>query len=255
MTEITLKCIVRYDGTDFAGWQRQKSRRTVQEELERALSRIASREIVIQGAGRTDSGVHAVGQVFSCHWPGPPPKRLALAVSQMLSPAIRIEQMEEVPSDFNARFDALYKRYTYTFDFNRCPDPFLARYVWHVPYTVDLILVQQCLSLIIGEHDFSGFQSAGSQMKNTIRTIYKAVLRPGGPFVPEDTKNIYTIEMTGNGFLYKMVRNLCGTLIEIGRGRFTRDFIINALERGGPFRGLCAPARGLVLAEVHYKES
>ena len=253
MTTTTLKCTVRYDGTDFAGWQRQDGQRTVQGELEDALSRIASVRVAIQGAGRTDSGVHALGQVFSCRWPGTPPERLAHAVSQMLGPAIRIESVERAAPDFNARFDATYKRYVYSFDFNRCPDPFLSHYAWHVPYRMDMAVVEHCLGLIVGRHDFAGFQSAGSQMKSTVRTVYKAALHGGGLCATEDATGLYKIEMVGDGFLYKMVRNLCGTVIEAGRGRFTPDFITETLARGGPFLGLCAPAHGLALARVYYE--
>lgn len=255
MTPTTLKCVVRYDGTNFSGWQRQDGRRTVQGELETALSCVAAAPVAIQGAGRTDAGVHALGQVFSCLWPGEPPKRLAHAVSRMLKPEIRIESVEAVSPEFNARFDAVRKTYVYTFDFNRCPDPFLARYAWHVPYRVDLSLVERCLGLIIGTHDFAGFQSTGNQMKNTVRTLYEATLRPGGLMAPKDAQGIYALEITGNGFLYKMVRNLSGTLIEVARGRFTEAFIADSLVRGGPFLGMCAPARGLALAEVCYDGS
>ena len=255
MASTTLKCTVRYDGTEFAGWQRQDRQRTVQGELEEALSRIAAAPVAIQGAGRTDAGVHALGQVFSCRWPGEPPARLAHAVSQMLGPAIRLESVEAVQPEFNARFDARNKRYVYTFDFNRHPDPFLARYAWHVPYHVDIALLERCLHLVEGRHDFAGFQSTGSQMKNTVRTIYEAALSPGGLFTPEDARGLYKITFFGDGFLYKMVRNLCGTFIEVARGRFTESFITESLARGGPFLGLCAPAKGLALAAVYYDES
>lgn len=254
MTSTTLKCVVRYDGTNFSGWQRQDNQRTVQGELETAFSRIAAVPVAIQGAGRTDAGVHALGQVFSCQWPGQPPERLAHAVSRMLKPEIRIESIEAASPGFNARFDAVRKTYIYTFDLNRCPDPFLARYAWHVPYRLNLALVERCLELVVGTHDFAGFQSAGNQMKNTVRTLFDARLRSGGFLSPKDTPGIYAIEMTGDGFLYKMVRNLCGTFIEVARGRFTTSFITESLARGGPFLGLCAPATGLALAEVCYDE-
>ena len=252
MSFTTLKCTVRYDGTDFSGWQRQENGRTVQGELEEALVRMAPTPVAIQGAGRTDAGVHALGQVFSCRWPGEPPARLAHALSQMLGPEIRIESVEIAPPEFNARFDATGKRYVYTFDFSRSPDPLLARYAWHVPYRLDLSLLEQCLALVMGTHDFAGFQSTGNQMKNTVRTLYKARLLPGGLLTPEDGQGVYKIELFGDGFLYKMVRNLCGTFIEVARGRFTTDFITESLARGGPFLGLCAPAKGLALAQVYY---
>lgn len=253
MNHTTLKGIVRYDGTDFSGWQRQPGRRTVQGELERAFSRLADTKVAIQGAGRTDAGVHALGQVFSCRWPGNVPVRLAHATSRMLAPEIRVDTIEAAADDFNARFGAKWKRYVYAFDFGRSPDPLSARYTWHVPYNVDLELLQDALKLFVGTHDFSGFQSAGSQMRDTVRTLYEARLVPGGFCSTQGTGNLYRIELVGNGFLYKMVRNISGTLIEVARGRFTTDFIKETLAAGGPFRGHCAPPQGLALAEVHYE--
>ncbi|MCK5861029.1 MAG: tRNA pseudouridine(38-40) synthase TruA [Candidatus Hydrogenedentes bacterium] len=252
MKKTTLKCVVRYDGTNFSGWQRQPGERTVQGELERAFSRLANADITIQGSGRTDAGVHALAQVFSCRWPGVVPIRLAHATSRMLSPEIHVLSVEEVDSEFNARFGAYWKRYVYTFDFNRFPDPLSARYAWHVPYRIDLGVLESSLQLFLGTHDFSGFQSAGSQMKNTVRTIYVAQLSEGGLCRTIDSSGLYRIEFTGNGFLYKMVRNMCGTLIEVARGRFMPSFIEDALALGGPFRGYCAPPQGLALTEVHY---
>ena len=255
MNETTLKCSVRYDGTRFAGWQRQPEERTVQGEIEHAFSCIANTEVAIQGAGRTDAGVHALGQVFSCRWPGAVPVRLAQAVSRMLAPEIRIVSVETAASSFNARFDARWKRYVYAFDFSRSPDPFSARYAWHVPYKIDQAVLEETLPMFLGAHDFSGFQSAGSQMEDTTRTIYKCELLRGGFCGPIDTGSLYRIELTGNGFLYKMVRNICGTLIEVARGRFAPEFIEHALASGGPFRGHCAPAHGLALAEICYEDT
>jgi len=251
MNMTTLKGVVRYDGTDFSGWQRQPGRRTVQGELETVFSKLANTSVVIQGAGRTDAGVHALGQVFSCRWPGAVPERLAHATSRMLAPEIRVESIDTAGDDFNARFGAKWKKYVYAFDFSRSPDPMSARYAWHVPYKVDLAVLGSALQKFTGTHDFSGFQSTGSQIKDTVRTIYAAALLPGGFCCLSDT--LYRIELTGNGFLYKMVRNICGTLIEIARGRFSPDFIDDSLASGGPFLGHCAPPHGLALAEVHYE--
>jgi len=247
-----LKCVVRYDGTDFVGWQRQDNGPSVQQAIEEALETIACRPVPIQGAGRTDAGVHALGQVFSCEWPGPPPVRLRRAVSRMLAPRIRIESVEPAPPGFNARFSAKSKRYAYAFDFSRDPDPFSARCAWHVPYRVDLDKIREGLAELPGTRDFAGFQSTGNQMKSTVRTLYSAELRAGGWCGPADAPNLMRIEFHGDGFLYKMVRNLCGTLIEIARGRFPVSFIADQLAAGGPFLGHCAPPQGLALAEVHY---
>lgn len=250
----TLKGTVRYLGTHFHGWQAQDDQRTVQGEIESALSRIASAPVRIQGAGRTDAGVHALGQVFSCTWPRPLPPTLRHALCKMLAPEIQITRLETVPEDFNARFSAKSKRYCYTFSFSRDVDPFSAPYSWQVPYRMDLDLVASLLPRLEGEQDFAGFQSTGSQMKTTVRTLYEVRLRRGGVVGPADGRDLWHLEFYGDGFLYKMVRNLSGTLVEIGRGRFGPEFIDEALASGGPFLGHCAPAQGLVLKEVHYPE-
>ena len=251
--EQILKAVLRYDGTAFAGWQRQLDERTIQSEIEAAMSQIAQRPITIQGAGRTDAGVHALGQVFSCHWHGPVPPRLRRALSQMLRPSIRILSIEEAPPGFNARFSALSKRYVYSIDFNKEADPLSAAYAWHVPYAVDLGLVKELLKPLVGTHDFAGFQCVGSQIRSTVRTIYEARLERGPVAGPIDAQAHWHLEFHGDGFLYKMVRNLAGTLIEIGRGRFAPSFLEKCLASPGPFRGHCAPPHGLFLASVHYE--
>lgn len=250
--EHTLKGIVQYDGSGFSGWQKQPRQRTVQGELERVFSQIASQTITIQGAARTDAGVHAFGQVFSCVWPGAYPDRLRHAVSTILSPAIRIVDLCEVPETFNARFSAHGKRYAYTMDFAREPNPFAARYAWHVPYRLDLDLLRSLLPLLEGEHDFGGFQSTGTQMETTVRTLYSVQLLPGGIVGPHGEGSLWHIQYEGDGFLYKMIRNITGTLIEIARGRFPAEFLAESLASGGPFRGHCAPPHGLTLIEVFY---
>jgi tRNA pseudouridine38-40 synthase len=250
----TLKGTVRYLGTHFSGWQAQERQRTVQGEIESALSRIASRPVRIQGAGRTDAGVHALGQVFSCPWPRPLNATLRHALCRMLEPEIEITDLVTVADTFNARFSALSKRYCYSFHFSREMDPFCAPYCWQVPYVVDVGLMASLLPRLEGEHDFAGFQSTGSQMTTTVRTIYEAKLERGAVIGPADGRNLWHLELYGDGFLYHMVRNIAGTLVEIGRGRFTPDFIDQALASGGPFLGHCAPAQGLVLKRVYYPE-
>lgn len=251
---LTLKGTVRYLGTPFCGWQSQHEQRTVQGDIEAAMSRIAGQPVHIQGAGRTDAGVHALGQVFSCEWPRPLSPTLRHALCMMLEPEIQITSLEVVPAGFNARFSAKSKRYCYTFHFSREMDPFSAPYSWQVPYRIDLDRIAALLPVLEGTHDFAGFQSTGTQMKTTVRTLYSVQLKRGGVIGPIDAQNLWHIEFHGDGFLYKMVRNLSGTLIEIGRGRFEPGFIAEALASGGPFLGHCAPPQGLVMKEVIYPE-
>lgn len=250
----TLKGTIRYDGTRFHGWQIQNNAMTVQEALEKALSKIANQHIRVQGAGRTDAGVHALGQVFSCPWPRPLEPRLRHALSKMLGPDIQISALEEVSADFNARFSAKAKRYIYAMDIGRAVDPFDARFAWHIPYQVDLDVIRRLLPTLEGEHDFAGFQSAGSQFKTTVRTIHSIKLESGGLVTPCDADHLWRLVFHGNGFLYKMVRNITGTLIEIARGRYPEEFLATCLNSPGPFRGHCAPPQGLALAKVYYDE-
>lgn len=249
---ITLRGTIRYDGSAFHGWQRQPGARTVQGVLETALSRIASEPVTVQGAGRTDAGVHALGQVFSCRWPKPLHATLRHALCVMLGPEVRVTDLREADESFNARFSAIGKKYAYSLEFAPEADPFASRHAWHVPYTLDLDLLRSLLPRVTGERDFAGFQSTGSQMKSTVRTLHSVQLLRGGVFTPCDNDRLWRIEYHGDGFLYKMVRNLTGTLIEITRGRFPREFLDECLHSGGPFRGHCAPAHGLALVEVYY---
>lgn len=251
---VNLRGIVQYDGTGFAGWQNQRQgERTVQGALEAALSQIASAPVAVQGAGRTDSGVHALGQVFSCVWPGGmPPARLRHALSRMLSPEIRVTELAPAPPHFNARFSACGKRYAYTLDLAREPHPFAARYAWSVHHDLDLDIIRRLLPALLGKHDFAGFQSAGSQMKTTVRTIHEAQLLPGGVIGLADYPALWRLEFYGDAFLYRMVRNLTGTLVEIARGRFPETFFHELLASPGPFLGHCAPPHGLVLLHVDY---
>jgi tRNA pseudouridine38-40 synthase len=169
-----LKAIVRYDGTDFAGWQVQPVLPTVQGAIEGALSRIANRPMRIQGAGRTDAGVHALGQVFSCAWPGAEStEKLRRALSSMLEPNVRIESVEEVPPEFHAQKSARSKRYAYTLSLSETPDPLTARYAWCVRAPVDLDIVQTMAARLEGEHDFAGYQGGNASVQTTVRTIHE----------------------------------------------------------------------------------
>jgi len=248
----TLHGTIRYDGTNYSGWQRQPGRRTVQGELEAALSRIASQPVAVQGAGRTDAGVHALAQAFSCVWPGAFPPRLRHALSKMLGPEIRVTALAEAAPDFNARFAARAKRYAYSLDLAQEPDPLTARHAWHVPHTLDMDLLRALLPRLTGTHDFAGFQSTGHQMQHTVRTLFEVQLQRGGILAPCGASDLWRLEFRGDGFLYKMVRNLSGTLVEIARGRFSPAILDELLDAPGPFRGHCAPAHGLALVEVEY---
>ncbi len=247
------KGIIRYDGSAFHGWQKQPNLITVQGKLEECLSLIARREVSVQGASRTDAGVHALGQVFTFFWEGEIPSRTRHAVSQMLSPYAKILSIEEVPKNFDVCRDVKWKKYSYQIDFSNEPDPFTHRYAWQVPYKVDFDLINELLKKIEGTHDFAGFQSSGSQIETTVRTIYSAKLIKGGIIGITNSDSLWRIELVGNGFLYRMVRNITGTLIEVARKRYSTSFFEDCLHKNKKFLGYTAPPHGLILVEVNYK--
>lgn len=256
MEEITTKKqykgVICYDGEFFHGWQYQPDKKTVQGELEKTLSLITRREIHVQGASRTDAGVHALGQTFTFYYEGNIPTKLRHAVSQLLMPHAKVLEIEEVPLEFDVCRDVKWKKYCYTFDLSKEPNPFSLKYAWHVPYKVDLVLLRELLPELIGTHDFAGFQSTGSQMQTTVRTLYSVELKKGGVITSINLADLWYIEFIGNGFLYHMVRNITGTLIEIARGRFPKESLYKCLYENKKFNGFCAPAHGLTLVEIKY---
>lgn len=248
-----LKAVVRYDGAAFAGWQVQPHARTVQGEIQSALSRIAGQEIRVHGASRTDAGVHALGQVMSFRWPDEYAcDRLTRSLCGMLKPHIRIEAIEPVPEDFHARKSARGKCYAYCLQHARYADPFLGRYGWAVPWELDLALLRDSARLLEGHHDFAGFQCEGSPCHCTTRTLHAVELREGAVIGPCDASSVYHLALHGDGFLYKMVRNIVGTLVDIARGKLPPDRIPEMLASPGPFHGHTAPPNGLTLIEVLY---
>ncbi|MBN2310902.1 MAG: tRNA pseudouridine(38-40) synthase TruA [Candidatus Hydrogenedentes bacterium] len=248
-----LKAVIRYDGAPFSGWQIQPGRRTVQGDIEAALSRIASAPIRIHGAGRTDAGVHALGQVCSFTWPGDHAlERLRRSLSKMLSPDVQITRLDEAPAGFDARRSARAKRYAYAFALSREPDPLSARYAWCVPWPVDLDRLAALATRFVGRRDFAGFQSSGASVETTVRTLHAVAVEPGGVIAPLDAAALWRLTFHGDGFLYKMVRNLTGTLIDVARGRLPETRIDELLASPGPFHGHTAPAHGLTLLEVIY---
>lgn len=251
--EQTIKAVVRYDGAGFAGWQVQPEQRTVQGVIETALETMAGRPVRIMGAGRTDAGVHALGQVFSCRWPGPKsPDELRRSLSKMLGPEIRVESVEAMPDDFHALRSARSKRYAYAIAQAAEPDPFLDGYAWTVPWEFDAGRVNDLVHRVVGHHDFAGFCSSGSSVDTTDRTIYSAQVLDGPIVGPSGAQSIWRIEFHGDGFLYKMVRNLVGTIADIARGHLDEAALDERLRAPAPYHGYTAPAKGLFLVEVKY---
>lgn len=251
---LNLKAVVRYDGGAYCGWQVQPDERSVQGALQDALGQIAGEPVKVYGASRTDSGVHALGQVASFRWTGNPNiEKLRRSLSQMLAPKARIVSLEPVDEDFHARHSAQGKRYAYVIDAGTEPDPFTARYAWHVPYALDMNLLAQQAARLVGEHDFAGFGSATAEpVENTVRLLHDVRVLEGPVVGAADGGAHWRIEYSGTAFLYKMVRNMTGTLIDIARGYHPPARIDTLFAAPGPYRGYTAPAHGLFLLKVRY---
>jgi tRNA pseudouridine38-40 synthase len=256
----TFKLTLAYDGTDFAGWQRQATAPTVQAAVEDALLPIAAgRRVVVTGAGRTDAGVHAAGQVASvvlesaiaC-------EALQRALNATLDPAVRVLRVDEMRADFNAQFDARAKTYRYCIWTGAVVLPQARRYVWHVPQALDTDAMSAAAGILVGAHDFATFQASGSDVQTTTRElvdshIAREPLSGSLHGSPQDAGALLVYEVTGTGFLRHMVRNIVGTLVEIGRGRRgASDMTAILASRTRASAGETAPPQGLTLWEVHY---
>lgn len=244
----SLRLIIGYDGAAYAGWQRQAGAETIQEHLERAIGSVVGATVTVHGAGRTDSGVHALAQ--SAHVKvagGPPADAFHKAVNTVLPRDIRILRAREVGPEFHARFSARGKRYLYRIRTDPVPHPIGRRYAHWFTAPLDPAAMRRAARHLIGTHDFASLAtSTGNARKSpTVRTVQSLhVLR---------RRNGIDIAVQGDGFLYNMVRTLAGTLLEVGRGRFKPDDVVSILEardrrRAGP----TLPAQGLFLVRVLY---
>lgn len=241
-----IKLTVSYDGTDFLGWQTQLNGPTIQETIENALELVTKQKIDLIGSGRTDSGVHALGQVANFIADTRIEEdKIKIALNANLPQSIRIIESKDVSLDFNSRFDAHNKTYMYQIYNDRISNPFYSRYSYFIPLDLDFEKMKSASSLFLGTHDFAGFMSSGSEVKTTVRTIFNTKL------IKEN--NIIRFYITGSGFLYNMVRIIVGTLIDIGKGKKDISCIEKALETNDRnVLGHTAKPQGLFLKEVIY---
>lgn len=237
---------IQYDGTEFSGWQIQPHQRSVQGEIEKALQKLHGTRVPLLTAGRTDAGVHAAGQAgsFRTTMDSLPAERFAAALNSMLPQDVRIQRSREVPDDFHATHHAVERSYRYYLYAGRFADPLLSRYRLRIPHLPDIRRLNRMAALLVGTHDFSGLASR-KEGQTTTRTVYQAAFCP-------DAHGIY-FAITGNGFLWKMVRTIVGTLLELAEapdGEVRLQRILTGGDR--TLAGKTAPPHGLVLYRVRY---
>jgi len=239
--------IVQYDGTDYAGFQVQPGQRTIQGELEKALQRLGPNFIRINGAGRTDAGVHSEGQTVSFRDERltVPVERLPDALNALLPRDIRVIESRLEDKDFHARFSARMKTYRYQIYEGEFPNVFLERYAYWSREQLDWAAITECSRFFLGELDFAAFASSGSSVKTTVRTMHQVKVDAEGP--------VKLIRFTADGFLYKMVRNLVGTLVDVGRGNLKLDDVRDILaSKDRRLAGAAIAPHGLFLESVDY---
>jgi tRNA pseudouridine38-40 synthase len=243
-----IKLIVSYDGTDFAGWQTQPGKRTVQETLEKAIGAVTQETVRCQVSGRTDAGVHALGQVVNFHSATSiPVSRLVRAINAYLPPDVVVRHAEEVAQDFDANRDARGKWYRYYLHLGEVRPVFLRRFVWHVTWQLDVEAMQLAGRVLVGRHDFRSFETEWPSRASSVRNITYLQWRRHGALV--------WLDIAADGFLYNMVRAIVGTLVNVGRGYWPVQRVAEILQgQDRRLAGPTAPPQGLFLMRVWYSE-
>jgi tRNA pseudouridine38-40 synthase len=245
---MNIKLTIEYDGSDYSGWQAQPNGRAIQDVIEQGLEKILGAKIRLTASGRTDAGVHAIGQAanFICDgdidlW------RLQRGLNAVTPHDIVIRRAEGVPATFDARRDARLRRYQYRIWNDPWPPAILRRFSWHVHDALDIAAIEEAIRYLEGEHDFASFQAAGCEAAHSVRRIYRNRIRREGELL------VYDVE--ANAFLRHMVRNIVGTLVEVGRGeRAPASFAELLAAKDRTLAGPTAPPQGLFLMEVRYEE-
>jgi tRNA pseudouridine38-40 synthase len=241
-----IKLTVSYDGTDFNGWQTQPGFRTVQETLEKAIAELTAESIRVNASGRTDAGVHAVGQVVNFFTKTEhPPEILVRAINAHLPPDVIVRQAEDKPQSFDANRDALRKLYRYVICDGEVPDPFLRKYAHHVRHKLDVAAMRRSAEPLKGRHDFHSFETDWPNRMSSVRTISHLAINRVGDWI--------WLDVEADGFLYNMVRAIAGTLTNVGRGYWPETQVAGILQaEDRKEAGPTAPAKGLFLMRVTY---
>ena len=244
----TIKIVVAYDGSGYHGFQKQKDILTVQGVVEEVLAKLCGEAVVTAGSGRTDAGVHALAQTLTFTTNGRIPcANMVRAAASLLPPDIVLVSAEEVAEGFHARFSAKWKTYEYKLLVNEHDNPFMVRYAWQLREQLDVKAMNEAAQLLLGTHDFSAFRSTGSVDSSPIKTIYAVQWQQRGEEI--------IFRISGDGFLYHMVRNLVWSLVQVGLGRRSSDdFAAELAAQRCEFLNEPAPAQGLYLAQVGYNE-
>lgn len=244
-----IKLVLEYDGTDYAGWQRQDNAMTVQQRIEEAVFATTGEAVCVTGASRTDAGVHALGQVAHFDTQSRiPPEKFSYALNTHLPDDVRVLSSCLVASDFHSRFWAEKKQYAYYFCVRPHASALYRNHCWHVYEPLDLCRMRLAIKDIIGTHDFAAFMATGSCVKTTVRTIMDCSLDKQGDFI--------TLRCVGDGFLYNMVRIVAGTLCQIGSGKLPQDTFARMIQSKSRLSGgVTAPAHGLVLEQIWMRQA
>lgn len=241
-----IKLIIEYDGKGFNGWQKQPNKLNIQGEIERAIEEITGESIDLIASGRTDAGVHSLGQTANFKTESKIPiEKIPIAINSKLKQSIIIKSAEEVDERFHSRYNVKSKKYKYTINNSKYGSAIYRNVEYHFPIKLNIENMQKAAKYFEGEHDFKAFKASGTSSKSSVRKIYKAE-------VIKNEDRIY-IELTGNGFLYNMVRIISGTLLDVGSGKIAPEEIKNIIEtKDRKLAGKTLPPQGLCLVEVNY---
>lgn len=242
-----IKLTIEYDGKEFNGWQKQPNKLNIQGTIEQAIECITGEQVDLTASGRTDAGVHSFGQVANFKTNSTIPiEKIPIALNTNLKKSIRIVNAEEVPERFHSRLSCKRKTYRYVIDNSEYGSAIYRNLETHIPMKLDIEAMKKAAKYFEGEHDFKAFKASGTSSKSSIRTIYKSNV------IQMPNNRIY-IELTGNGFLYNMVRIIAGTLVEVGLGKILPEEIPDIIESKNRERaGKTLPPQGLYLVEVEY---